>query len=153
MEEELKRLRRPYPQFKIELRVCSAIILLLVFGVVASISFQNWQHFERSGSLVVMLGVFIAWRDLSGKIDGQRSRLIQEFTARLERLEEPARGLIRQAINAGEADRVKKAQSEIDVSLKWLKKRVLALEACTLALGTLVWGYGGLIGQLVSKFA
>lgn len=60
--------KKTWPLQGIEQKIYAAGLLLVISGVIISILLKDWQYFERFGSLVVILGIYVAWRDLTGSI-------------------------------------------------------------------------------------
>lgn len=148
-DELIAKLRRPYPQARIEWRVSITVALLFTVGVTCSIFASDWTHFGRVGSLIVIVGVYIAWRDITGKIDGARVYLESVIQEEKEEVRGMQGGLIVTA-------RKQKCEEELDVTeaqlkdvLKTTRNRIRALEVMTIVGGTSIWGYGGYFGELL----
>ena len=142
------KLRQPYPQHGIEWRVVVAVASILVIGLVASLWLSDWEHFGRSGSLIVVVGIYITWKDISGKVDSAKHSLHLIIEKEKSKLGSTQGGLLTAA-------RTLKIEEELDATgeqlaglLEDAKYRVKTLEAITIGLGTVVWGFGGLIGKM-----
>ena len=112
--------------------LCFSIFLLIFTGVLPSIYFTDWLWFSRSGSLLVIYGVYIVWLDYQGGIDV---------------------GLTTVANAAKEKFGEQKSQellSTIESIRTSNKKQYQTMEFLILGLATLIWGYGDLIGKLYS---
>ena len=149
-----RKLRRPLPMRGIEMRICAAVLLVLLFGVVGSVSYRDWQYFERSGSLVIVVGVGLTWRDfvnLPGKVEEfyqtEYVRLLADFDAR-----RPA-GIIAGAMHDGKRDEIDNVRSNGEELIRMLKQRLRTTEAVIVCLGTVVWGYGSIIGNALWSFS
>lgn len=127
--------------------------LSIALGVAWSISARDWQFFERSGSLVILAAITMAWKDhvqLFGKVErfyqGDFKRLLAEIDAR-----RPA-GLLAAAAHDAKLEQIKTASSNFDELIAMLKQRLRTTEVAVLCLGTLIWGYGSPLGNLLWSF-
>jgi hypothetical protein len=152
MKEIIRELRRPYPKFKIEIETTIAILLLPISGVFISFSLADWQHFERSGSLVVIVGIILAWKDITGNLNLFEQYANNQIHSRLQEIEKEKISL-RNALTESAMSGVEKMGEEVKEAIGLLKKRIRLLEVLALGLGTLIWGYGSIIGALVYKFS
>jgi hypothetical protein len=150
IESLKKKARRPIPLRGFEQKLYAAVVLSVALGVAWSIAASDWQYFERSGSLVILAAITMAWRDhvqLLGKVE----RFYQsEFKRRLSECEASRpRGLM--AANAPDTRReeIEATASSFDELMSLLKRRLRTTEAVVLGLGTFVWGYGAPIGNLL----
>ncbi len=94
--EPLKlKLRKPFPLKGIERKIFLAIALLLVSGIALSISIGDWQYFAGSGSLVVIVGISVTWRDIAGNVQWFENMAKQTIESELGKLNSTGpRGLI-----------------------------------------------------------
>jgi hypothetical protein len=148
-----KRLRWPIPLRGFERKLYAAVLLSLGLGVAWSLSAHDWQYFERSGSLVIVAAITMAWRDhvsLLGNVErfykGEFKRLLAEFYAK-----RPT-GIIASAMHDGKREEIKAACSNVEELIALLKQRLRTTEAAILCLGTIIWGYGSPIGNLLWSF-
>ena len=123
-------------------------------GVALSISLKDWQYFERSGSLIVILGIIVAWKDITGDLEAYLNANIDVLAIKIqERENSSASGLLysggKSSEEKNQLESYKEKLQELD---RLMKLRLKALEVCILILGTFVWGYGDLIGNLLYKF-
>ena len=58
-----RRLRSIVPMRGIERRMALSALFVMAFGAVWSILARDWQWFERSGSLLILLAVGFVWLD------------------------------------------------------------------------------------------
>lgn len=153
MQEIINKLDKPYPQFRLEKKVFWAVFLIFTSGVALSFALTDWQYFERSGSLIVIVGVLLALRDVNGKIDWFKGYTEFTISENISHLRNNNSGLLRSAINESIENDLTALSGEVQLILKKLKQRIRTVEASTLILGTFVWGYGSIIGDFVYAFA
>lgn len=148
-----RKLKRPFPMRGLECRLFAAVSLVLVFGIAWSVLLHDWQWFERSGALVILVAVGLGWKDhvsLLGKIEnlylGQFDKLLAEVDAA-----QPT-GLIATAMQDGQREEVRNLRMTTAELITGLRKRVRTTEVAILCLGTVVWGYGSPAGNLFWSF-
>lgn len=148
-----RRLKLPFPLRGIEQRIYAAVLLSLLFGVWWSVVSRDWQYFERSGSLVIIVGVGITWHDhvnLLGRVEdfyrAQYSRLLADFDS-----QRPA-GIIAGGVHDGKRAELEQRKSNAEELIQMLKRRVRTTEAFVVCLGTTVWGYGSIVGNFLWSF-
>lgn len=148
-----RKLRRPLPMRGIERRVYAAVLLALLFGVVWSVSSRDWQYFERSGSLVIIVGVGLTWRDLVQLVGRVEDFYRGEF-ARLQFVLDAQRppGILASAMHEVNREKIEATNSEVQELIHMLKRRLRTTEAVIVCLGTLVWGYGSVVGNALWSF-
>ncbi len=131
---------------------CVVIVVAMVIvlsSVCFSVYYADWEHSSRAGSLLIVLGIYVTLKDLSSDIY-DRSRN-DYFT-------------ISEALSIGdisdfEADekeklikdfqKIEKVKS-LDRSIsRYISVKFRNLEAAFLIGGTIIWGYGSWILQLV----
>ncbi len=103
--------------------------ILSIMGLLPSIYSCNWGWFSRSGSLLVVYGVYVVWRDYQGRID---------FT--LTEVEVAAKRKLGDV-----SEELSQTISQIKTSNKELYQ---TMEFSIFGVGTLIWGYGDLVGGL-----
>jgi len=157
--ENLKiRMKSPLPMRGVERKIYAANTLLLLSGVVVSLSLKDWQYFERIGSLIVIVGIAVAWRDLVGRVNWFKTMAERAIHAELIKLNsEQPKGLLNSSkIQAEEYEAIcselNKYHSSMSGLIAQLQHRLRTIEAITLILGTFVWGYGSVIGKLIYAF-
>lgn len=148
-----KKLKRPIPLRGFERKLYAAVLLSLAFGVTWSLSAHDWQYFERSGSLVIVAAITMAWRDhvsLLGNVErfykGEYNRLLVELDAKRPM------GIIASGMHDGKREEISAAYSNVEELIALLKQRLRTTEAAILCLGTIIWGYGSPIGNLLWSF-
>lgn len=107
----------------------NSILIVSLTGLLPSIYYSDWEWFSRSGALVIIYGVYIVWLDYQGGIDSALSKI--EFAAK-EKFGELT-------------DELSKTINQIKISNK---KMYQTMEFLILGFGTLIWGYGDLVGEL-----
>jgi len=103
-------------------------LLTLLFGVVFSLNLHDWSWFSRSGSLVVVNGIILTSHQIIehvGRLNRRRSRWESQF-------------------NHDWADDDKQNLIYRDEHLWATEKYGLYM----LIIGTLVWGFGDLLGEV-----
>ncbi len=148
-----KKLRRPIPLRGFERKLYAAVLLSLFFGLCWSLSAHDWQYFERAGSLVIVAAVTMAWRDhvrLLGRVESfyqsEFKRLLAEFDAK-----HPA-GIIASTMHDGKREEIRAARSNVEELISMLQQRLRTTEAVILCFGTIIWGYGSPILNLLWSF-
>ncbi len=111
--------------------IFSSFFLIFITGVVPSIYFNCWEWFGRSGALLVCYGVIIAWQDYKGKIDKDIEQLKLIIDERFK----------------DKADDFKQA---LDVFNNNTQRYFNKIEFVVVVVGTLIWGYGDLVGKIYS---
>lgn len=149
-----KKLKRPIPMRGFERRLYAAVLLLLICGIMWSFLRHDWQYFERSGSLVIVVAIALTWRDFVSLI-GNVQKLYQDEFDRLLASFDSARppGIIAGAIHNGKRQDIEAARINTEELIKLLRWRLRTTEAIILILGTIVWGYGALLGNLFWRFS
>jgi hypothetical protein len=109
-----------------------SIFLLTLTGIFPSLYFADWVWFSRSGSLLVVYGVYIVWLDYQSGIDGGLTNVANAAKEKFS--EQQSQELL----------------STIESIRTSNKKQYQTMEFLILGVGTLIWGYGDLIGKLYS---
>jgi|GEM_PF-1637383 len=121
-----------------------SIFILLLAGIIPSIILYDWVWFSRSGALLVIFGIFIIWLDYQSSIENDLNTVFDSFEKYL--------------LNANEKDTESREKTKTEIQGKFNevkkanKKRFQNIEFFTVALGTVVWGYGDLINKVVTFF-
>ena len=152
--DQLKiRMRKFFPLKGIEQKVSLAVILLFASGIALSISVKDWQYLAGSGSLIVILGIYVAWRDIAGRVQWFENVAKQTIRKELTNLQtsEP-RGLIAHAQREAVETKLEDHSKSLDELFALLRRRLRSLEAATLIFGTFISGYGTIIGTFMHKF-
>ena len=133
-----------------ERKLYAAVVLSILLGITWSIAASDWQYLERSGSLVILAAVTMAWRDhvqLLGRVErfyqSEFNRLLGQWDAHRPTglISTPARDTTREEIAA--------TASTVNELITSLKQRLRTTEVVVLCLGTFIWGYGTPIGNLI----
>jgi len=147
-----KKAKKPYPLAGVERSIFAANILLIVSGISLSISFKDGQYFERFGSLIVIVGILVAWKDLTGRFDRIEDLVSTRLKAELSSLAAgTSAGLLSRAKNIAREGQISKQSEQLNKLFKILRNRIRAIEAITLILGTFIWGFGKILFNLVFK--
>ena len=145
--------KSPYPMVRVEVGIYVANISLIIAGVALSFLFCNWEWLGRFGSLVVIVGIGVAWVDLVGRfnlIESLVNEVLKRMRENLEKSE--TTGPISSALKLVRDDELKKDSEELKELFNLLRYRVRTFEAGTLILGTFIWGFGSKLGELVVEF-
>ncbi len=144
-----RRMKLPFPLRGLERYIYSAVLLLLALGAIQSVQFNDWVYFERSGSLVIVVGIMLAWRDYVSLLGDMRKFYADEITKRLLEIDRSRPvGLIAGAMHDGEREKIVATSSNIDELIAMLLRRLRTTEVAILIIGTLVQGYGSIIARL-----
>jgi len=114
--------------------------ILVLAGMAPSIVCSDWTWFSRSGSLVVIFGVFIVWLDYKGGIDEALDNVLSGYKEHLQNSED-----LTEEQKEKFGKEVQEKFGEVSVLNE---KRFQNIEFYVIALGTLIWGYGDLLGEL-----
>jgi hypothetical protein len=149
-----KKLKRPIPMRGLERRVYGAVILLLMCGILWSILLHDWQYFERSGSLVVVVAIALGWRDHVSLLGNVKNIYQAQFDRLLAKLDatRPS-GIVAGAIHDKGRQDIEAASMNVEELISLLRRRLRTTEVAILCLGTIVWGYGSVIGNLIWCFS
>lgn len=136
-----------------EQRLCAAVLLLITFGMVWSLAARDWQYFERSGSLIILVGIHMTWRDfvqLLGRVEVFYHRQVEQLS--VSRTPTQPSGLLFAEMVDPNQKGMEALSSEVREVFANMKRRLRTIEAFVLGLGTFVWGYGSPIGNLFWSF-
>lgn len=127
-------------------------VIIVAISVLLSIHESSWDHFSRAGSLIVVIGIYIAIMDLSGSLY-ERSRnnyfTMSEFLE-IGNIAEFDRAELDHLI--AKAKDVEKTNSDNKVFLNHVSRKFRNMEASLVMGGTIIWGYGDLVLALVWDF-
>lgn len=148
----VRKMKLPIPMQGIEVKISIAVVLTLVCGILISNETDDWAWFSKSGSLVVLIGIYLAWRDLVSLVGDVRKLTSESMQAYLQVLDSlpqfqaSALGIIGGAMAKGEEKRrIEKETERAMEQFDLLRFRIRTLEAITLAIGTFVWGFGDVV--------
>lgn len=115
-----------------------------ISGVIVSFINNDWEWFQRAGSLIVAIGVYVAARDI-GSVDRQLKSTIALGTAELIN-EDKTKILNGKDLSGEDIEAISNKVN--DAVYAGLLKFHLKIEATILIVGTIIWGFGDLIGKL-----
>jgi hypothetical protein len=147
------KLKRPYPQHRIEISTCLAALLHIINGITWSISLNEWQYLEKSGSIVVIVGILLAWSDVTGRIKLVKSRVKSETNSQIIASQQKEKGIINGYIQENKQGDLKASNEDIQKCLDAILNRIRTIEAIVLITGTFVWGYGSVVANHIYTFA
>ena len=148
-----KKLRWPIPLRGFERKLYAVVLLCLALGIIWSLSAHDWQYLERSGSLIIVASIYMAWRDHVNLL-GNVERFYKEEYNNLLAMFDAIRptGVIASVMHDGKREEIRAACSNVEELITLLKQRLRTTEAVILCLGTIIWGYGSPIGNLFWSF-
>lgn len=142
-----------YPMVGFESKIYVAVLLLIVAGLSLSISLADWQYFERSGSLIIIVGILLALKDMTGKITIVEGSLVGGMKHNLRMAEvKETKGLLSYAANEKLKNDISEQTKNTQEMFKLFHHRLRRLEAAILIIGTFIWGFGSLMGNLIYSF-
>jgi hypothetical protein len=147
------KLKSVYPMVGLERKIYAAVLLLIVAGFSLSISFADWQYFERSGSLIIIVGILLALKDMTGKINIVEESVVGGMKNNLGMAEvKETKGLVSYAANEKLKEDITEQTKNTKEMFKLFHHRLRRLEASILIIGTFIWGFGSLIGKVIYNF-
>jgi hypothetical protein len=147
------KLKSVYPMVGFERKVYVAVLLLIVAGFSLSISLADWQYFERSGSLVIIVGILLALKDMTGKITLVEESVVGGMKHNLRMAEvKETKGLLSYVANEKLKEDITEQTKNTQEMFKLFHHRLRRLEAAILIIGTFIWGFGSLIGKVIYNF-
>ncbi|RJP77455.1 MAG: hypothetical protein C4522_15170 [Desulfobacteraceae bacterium] len=127
-------------------------LIICISSVLISIYQSSWEYFSRAGSLIVLVAVYVAYKDWSGDIYQVLKKdyfTMSEFLAIgcLDSLANDERNeLIRKCKDIEDSQKINKS------FVTYASRRFRKMEAVLLAIGTLIWGYGDFFLNLIWRF-
>lgn len=129
-----------------------APLVIICVSIWLSVTFSDWGLFSRSGSLVILVGIYVAYYDFSGKIyqrvshDGFSMSEFFEIGSLSKFSDEELKEF---AQKAREAENTREHNRKFSnyVSEKFIKMEVILVSA-----GTFISGFGDLIFKLIVPF-
>lgn len=141
-----------FPISKYEYKVYAAVSLHVAFGIMLSIMQDDWQHFERSGALLVIIAASLAWQDhvrlIANKVE-ETKRKADRIRRGLD--EKPSLGLS-DIDDIEEAKELDKITAIGMILVERYERRLRATELSVALAGTLIWAYGSLVMQWALPF-
>lgn len=148
----IRKLKLPIPMQGIEIKITLAVLLTLIAGVLISRETGDQSWFARSGSVVVLLGIYLVWRDLVSLVGDVRklfSESMQSYLQVLDSLpqfQSSSLGIIGSAMARGKEKQNIEIQAERAMEhFDLLKFRIRSLEAIVLTIGTFTSGFGDVV--------
>lgn len=144
------KLKSVYPMVGFERKIYAAVLLLIIAGFSFSISLSDWQYFERSGALIIIVGILLALKDMTGRIIIIEESVVgrMKHNLRMAEVKEP-KGLLSYATNEKLKEDLTEQTKDTQEMFKLFKHRLLRLEATILIVGTFIWGFGSLVGKVI----
>lgn len=152
-DKQSKEQFKKSPYIRRYLRIAWAIPFVIVaISIFVSINQSDWGHFSRAGSLIVVLGIYIAIKDLSGDIyeHARNNYFTMSEFFKIGDIGIFEKEELNELIN--KAKEVEKTNSENNAFATYVSKKFRKIEAVLLVVGTIIWGYGDLILSLIWKF-
>ena len=129
--------------------VIGVAVVIVSLSVFISVHYADWEHFSRAGSLLIVLGIYVTLKDLSGDIY-ERSRndyfKMSEFLSIGDISDFEADEKEKLIKEFQEIEKVKSLDRSIS---RYASKKYRNLEAGFLIGGTIIWGYGSWVLELV----
>lgn len=142
---------------KIKMAAWMLAFAILAIGVWASFQWSDWVHFARSGAVLVVLSLSLAAFDFGNGFIDRVLFLLKPMTANLVEMQSKNRPHL-YGIHPGLTEKEKddlfqkvsrERLNQVHVLMKnHMAKDVQKIEFLIAALGTLVWGFGDLVGKL-----
>jgi len=151
--DELRKSFKESPAIKRYQRIAWIFPLIIcVSSVLLSIYQSSWEYFSRAGSLIVLVAVYVAYKDWSGDIYQVIKKdyfTMSEFLAIgcLDSLANDERNKV-----IRKCKEIEDTQNRNKSFVTYASRRFRKMEAVLLAIGTLIWGYGDSILNLIWRF-
>jgi hypothetical protein len=119
-----------------------SFLILASTGLVPSFIFNDWSWFSRSGALLVVFGLLVVWFDYQRSLNKDLDTLLSGFEEYLQKQTDLQ--------DAPDMQRriYKQTSDKFDEVRQANKKRFQNIEFIVIGIGTLIWGYGDLLGVL-----
>ena len=127
-------------------------LVIIAISIFISIYFSSWDHFSRAGSLIVVIGIFIAIKDISGDIYeiSKRDYFTMSEFFEIGDIGKFDKDEINEFVEKSRS--VEKTKEENIKFSRYASRRFRRMEAALLTGGTIIWGYGDLILNLIWNF-
>jgi hypothetical protein len=111
-------------------------ILVLIVGILISLITSNWLWFSRSGSILVVIGVLMTAYDIESSLKNTKflEFILKEMEARKKYVTNDEKEFVTEHLES-------RITSVFGGFFKFLEIKILII-------GTLVWGFGDLVGCL-----
>ena len=148
MENRKKYNESPY--IKRYFRIAWIIPLcILMASIILSVYESSWAHFSRAGSLIIVVGIYIAFEDLSGAIYSRANNDHFKMSEILENacvFQMENNELTELIKSAKEVERINRENRRFSA---YVSQKFRTMEAILLVSGTIIWGYGDLVLMLL----
>jgi len=129
-----------------------SLLVICTISISLSMYFENWEHFSRSGSLIVLVGAYIAYKDLSGdiyKLTGDNYVTFTELLhiGNIESLDYETQGELLET-----SEKTDKNVKNNKQFARYASGKLRKLEASFIVFGTIIWGYADLVLNFLWKF-
>ncbi|MBL0699632.1 MAG: hypothetical protein JJV92_01970 [Desulfosarcina sp.] len=134
------------PYVKKFVRIAYVAPMIIAFtSIILSLIFSNWSIFSSSGALIILVGIYIAYNDLSGKIYQRASN--NSFTmSELFDIGDLGKFSSEELNEFKEKDRDVEKTKESNLRFSnYVDSKFLKIEVALLTTGTLISGYGDLL--------
>lgn len=150
IEKMYRKLSLPIPMKGVERKIYSCIILLIILGVIWSIEENSWAYLDKSGSAIIIVGIWFTFRDFATTTGKYGDAKRKELLALISKYESVSpQGIINTAMHNGNIENMKHDEMEFTGLIKLMIKRLRITEATILILGTFLNGYGSVIFQYI----
>lgn len=152
----LVRILKPNKQ-PIDLFIVSALVLSA--GIYFSFVMNDWENFSRSGSIIVVISIAIHVWDVKTRSEKAKSEIVEYMSSEASKLEKYQEDKSDDARFSG--DHLFREIQSLKLDMEACANRFRALdveeveksykkyEVVTGIFGTLIWGFGDLIGRLI----
>ena len=113
-----------------------SIIILALLGITPSIMTSDWTWFERSGALLSVYGVWMAFHDYAAYYENKHNAAFNELAENLSSQHSKELNEIKYLVISGQEE---------------LNKKIRKIELYIIIIGTLVWGYGAPLASLLTS--
>lgn len=108
-----------------------SILIVLFGGILPAILTKDWSFLSRSGSLLVVYGVYIVWLDYRNKIESAYNEIAKAFNEK----------------HGGVPEELSLFLENAKVKNRQLYQN---MEFLIIGVGTIIWGYGDIAGRFFS---
>ncbi len=137
---------------EVKILICSFLITTIL-GVLPSIILKDWEWFSKSGSLLVVFGIYVVWRDYKGEIDGVlldiRKAMKEKHKKNIDIINIKEKGIINSVMKKGKSENsLNEGVNLVKGIRKSNQKTYDKLEFIIISAGTIIWGYGNLLNAI-----
>ncbi len=151
IDHTMKALRSPWSRHGLEQKTVSAVTLLLLSGCSLSSALNEWNMLALSGAAVVVLGIYLTFRDIAGTIDHVGGDLTQTFRGWRDEVDASnGKGVIDQVRQENLKGSISTFERQMHELLALARSRVRKLEAGCLMLGTPVSSGAWMVPKLLT---